>query len=75
MGSCALEKLQALATAREAIEEPGSQDPVPPSSCQHSSVSAPHVQPSGKEDVPIKTAQVGAKAGQTTRILSDLDSK
>jgi hypothetical protein len=33
------------------------------------------VQPSGKEDVPIKTIQVGTEAGQITHISSDLDSK
>jgi hypothetical protein len=74
-GACALEKLQALAAAHEAIEEPGGQDPTPPSSRQRGSASAPHVQPSGKEDIPIKTVQVETEAGQTTRILGDLNSK
>jgi hypothetical protein len=74
-GACALEKLQALAAARKATTEPGGQDPAPPRSCQHSSASAPRVQSSGKEDVPIKTVQVGAEAGQTTHISADLDSK
>jgi hypothetical protein len=74
-GACALEKLQALAAAREAVKEPGGQDPAPPSSLQRGSVSAPRVQPSGKEDVPINTVQVGTEAGQTTRISSDLDIK
>jgi hypothetical protein len=74
-GACALEKLQALAAAHEAAEEPGGQDPAPPSSRQCGSVSAPHVQPSGKEDIPVKTVQVGTKAGQTTRISGDLDNK
>jgi hypothetical protein len=55
VGACALEKLQALAAAREAVEEPGGRDPVPPSSRQRGSVSAPRVQPSGKEDVSVKT--------------------
>jgi hypothetical protein len=73
--ACALEKLQALAAAQEAAEEPGGQDPAPPISRQRSSVSAPHMQPSGKEDVPVKIVQVGTEAGQTTRISSDLDSK
>jgi hypothetical protein len=54
-GACALEKLQALAAAHEAAEEPGGQDPAPPSSCQHDSISEPCVQPSGKEDIPVKT--------------------
>jgi hypothetical protein len=63
IGACALEKLQALAAAREAAVEPGSQDPAPPSSRQRGSASAPHVQSSAKEDVPIKTIQVKAEAG------------
>jgi hypothetical protein len=67
-----LEKLQALAAAREADEEPGGQDLAPSSSCQCGSASAPRVQP---EDIPMKTAQVGTEAGQTTRISGDLDSK
>jgi hypothetical protein len=67
-----LEKLQALAAAREAAEEPGGQDLAPSSSCQRGSASAPRVQP---EDVSVKTIQVGTVAGQTTRISGDLDSK
>jgi hypothetical protein len=74
-GACALEKLQALAVAREATEELGGQNPAPPSSHQHGSVSAPRVQPFVKEDVPVKTVQVGAEAGQTTRVSGDLDNK
>jgi hypothetical protein len=73
--ACALEKLQALAVAREATEEPGGQDPAPPSSHQCGSVSAPRMQLSGKEDVLVKTIQVGTEAGQTARISNDLDSK
>jgi hypothetical protein len=75
MGPCALEKLQALAAAREAIEEPGGQDPTPLSSCQRGSASAPHVQPSGKEDIPVKTVQVETEVGQTSHILGYLNSK
>jgi hypothetical protein len=74
-GVCALEKLQALAATREAAKEPGGQDPASSSSCQHGSASAPRVQPSGKEDIPVKTVQVGTEAGQTTRISGDLDNK
>jgi hypothetical protein len=55
MGAYALEKLQAPAAAHEAVEEPGGQDPAPPSSRQRGSVTAPRVQPSSKEDVPVKT--------------------
>jgi hypothetical protein len=74
-GACALEKLRALAAACEAAAEPGNQDPAPPSSHQCGSASAPCVQPSAKEDVPVKTIQIRAEAGQTTLVSSDLDSK
>jgi hypothetical protein len=33
------------------------------------------VQLSTKEDVPIKTVQVGAEASQTIRVSGDLDNK
>jgi hypothetical protein len=71
-GVSALEKLQALAAAREAAEEPGGQDLTPSSSRQCGSALAPRVQP---KDVPVKTVQVGTAAEQTTRISGDLDSK
>jgi hypothetical protein len=74
-GACELEKLQALAAAREAAAEPGGQDPALPSSLQRGSTLAPHVQPSAKEDIPINTIQIGVEAAQTTRISSDLDNK
>jgi hypothetical protein len=61
--------------ACEAAEEPGGQDHTPLSSRQCSSVLAPDVQPSGKEDIPVKTVQVGTEAGQTTCVSGDLDSK
>jgi hypothetical protein len=60
---------------REAVEEPRGQDPAPSSSRQRDSASAPRVQPSGKEDIPMKTVQVRTEAVQTTRISGDLDSK
>jgi hypothetical protein len=75
VGVFVLEKLQALAAAREATEEPGGQDLTPLSSCQRGLASTPRVQPSGKEDVPVKTVQVGTEARQITRISGDLDSK
>jgi hypothetical protein len=75
MGVCALEKLQALAVAHEATEEPGGQDPAPSSSCQRGSALAPCVEPSDKENVPAKTVQIETEAGQTTRISGDQDSK
>jgi uncharacterized Zn finger protein (UPF0148 family) len=71
-GVSALEKLQALAAAHEATEEPGGQDLSPSSSHQRGSASSPHVQPEG---VPVKTIQVGTEAEQTTHISGDLDSK
>jgi hypothetical protein len=33
------------------------------------------MQPSAKEDVRVKTIQIGAEASQTTRVSGDLDSK
>jgi hypothetical protein len=33
------------------------------------------VQPFAKEDVPVKTIQIGAEAAQTTHLSSDLESK
>jgi hypothetical protein len=74
-GACALEKLQALAVAREAVVEPRDQRTAPPGSRQRVSTSAPRVQLSAGEDVPTKTIQIGADATQTTRISGDLDSK
>jgi hypothetical protein len=60
-GVSALEKLQTLAAQHEAVE-PGSLDQAPSSSRQHGSSSAPHVQPSGKEGVPVKTVQIRVDA-------------
>jgi hypothetical protein len=74
-GACALEKLQALAAAREAVAEPRDQSTASPGSRQRVSTLAPRVQPSPGEDVPMKTIQIGADAAQTTRISGDLDSK
>jgi hypothetical protein len=74
-GACALEKLQALAVAREAVAEPRDQSTAPPGSRQRVLTPAPRVQLSAGEDVPMKTIQIGADAAQTTRISGDLDSK
>jgi hypothetical protein len=65
-GACALEKLQAMAAAHEAAAEPEDQDPVTPSTRQRGSASASRVQLSAKEDVPVKTVQIRAEAGQIT---------
>jgi hypothetical protein len=74
-GVSALEKLQALAAQHEAAAGPGSPDQAPSSLRQRGSSSAPRVQPSGKEDVSVKTIQIGVDAAQTTRIAGDLDNK
>jgi hypothetical protein len=74
-GACALEKLQALAVAREAAVEPGGQDPVPLSSRLRGSASALRAQPSAKEDVPMKTVQIEVEAAWTTHVSGDLDNK
>jgi hypothetical protein len=74
-GVSALEKLQALAAPRDTAVEPGDQDPTPSSSHQRGSALVPHVQPSAKEDIPVKTIQIRAKAAQTTSVSGDLDIK
>jgi hypothetical protein len=74
-GVSTIEKLQALAAQHEAAAGSGSPDQAPSSSRQRGSSSAPHVQPSGKEDIPVKTIQIGADVAQTTHITGDLDSK
>jgi hypothetical protein len=71
----ALEKLQALAAQHEVAAGPGGWRQEPSSSRQCGSSPAPHVQPSGREDVPMKAIQIGADAAQMTRITGDLDSK
>jgi hypothetical protein len=48
-----LEKLQALAAQHEAVAGPGGRDQEPSSSRQLGSLSAPRVQPTGSEDVPV----------------------
>jgi hypothetical protein len=70
-----LEKFQALAASREATTGPEGQELTPSSSRQHCSTSAPHVQPSNIEGVPMKIVQIGADVAQTTRIVEDLDKK
>jgi hypothetical protein len=74
-GVSTLEKLQALAAQHETAARPSCWDHEPSSSRQHGLSSAPHVQPSGSKDVPVKTIQIGMDAAQTTRIVGDLDSK
>jgi hypothetical protein len=54
-GACALEKLQALAAAREAVAELRDQSTAPPGSRQRVSTPTPRVQLSAGEGVPMKT--------------------
>jgi hypothetical protein len=74
-GVSALEKLQALAATHEVATGQGTPDQPPPSSCHRVSSSAPHVQPSDGEDVPMKIVQIGPDAAQTTRIVGNLGDK
>jgi hypothetical protein len=53
-GVFTLEKLQVLVSAHEVASGEGALDQAPSSSCQRISSSAPHVQPSDGEDVPVK---------------------
>jgi hypothetical protein len=74
-GISALEKLQALAARHNVAARPGSSDQTPSSSHQRGSSLAPRVQPSSKEDIPMKTIQIGADASQTTYIMRYLNTK
>jgi hypothetical protein len=68
VGVSALEKLQALAAQHEAAAGLESSNLAPSSTRQRGSSLAPRVQSSTKEDIPMKTVQIGADAAQTTRI-------
>jgi hypothetical protein len=59
-GVSALEKLQALVVAEEVVASYGAPDQAPLTLHQRGSSSAPHVQPSGIEDVPMKIIEIGA---------------
>jgi hypothetical protein len=74
-GVSALEKLQALAVAHEAAAGHGDKDPAPSSLHQHGSTSAPRVQPSDNEDIPVKVVQINTDATQTTHVVGGLGDK
>jgi hypothetical protein len=74
-GVSALEKLQPLAPSCEATAGPSGQDMTPLSSHQRGLASAPRMQLSDNEGVPVKTIHIEADAAQTIRIAGDLDSK
>jgi hypothetical protein len=74
-GVSVLETLQALVVTYEVAAGQGAPDQAQSSSRQHVSSSAPYVQPSDSEDVPVKVVQIGADAAQTTRIAGNLGDK
>jgi hypothetical protein len=74
-GVPALEKLQVLAVTHEVAASQGVLDQAPSSLHQHVSSSAPHVQPSDSEDVPMKVIQISTDAAQTNRIAENLGDK
>jgi hypothetical protein len=74
-GVFALEKLQALAATHEVAVGQGAPDQAPLSLHQRISSSAPCVQPSDGEVVPVKVIQIGADATQTTRVVGNLGDK
>jgi hypothetical protein len=70
-----LEKLHTSAVVHEATAGFGKQDQAPSTSRKHVSSSAPHVQPSNGEDIPVKVIQISVDAVQITRITENLDDK
>jgi hypothetical protein len=60
----ALEKLQVLVVTHEVDAGQGALDQAPSSLRQRISSSAPRVQPSDGEDVPVRVIQIGAGAAQ-----------
>jgi hypothetical protein len=67
-----VEKLHALAV-ETARPDDGGRDPS--TSCTKAPTKVPKVQPSGADDSPIKTIQVGVDSSQTTRIAGNLEEK
>jgi hypothetical protein len=74
-GVSALEKLQAQAVTQEVATGHGRQYQAPLSSHQRGSSSAPRVQPSDNEDIPVNVVQIGTDVTQTTPIAGNLDDK
>jgi hypothetical protein len=71
-GTFALEKFQALAVAQKDVAGHDEQDQAPLSSHMCDSASAPRVQPSDNEDIPMKVIQIGTDAAQTICIMENL---
>jgi hypothetical protein len=70
--AAAVEKLHALA-AEAARPDDGGKDPT--TSGTKAPAKVPKVQPSGADDGPVKTIQVGTDSSQTTRIAGNLGEK
>jgi hypothetical protein len=68
----AVEKMHALAI-EAAHPDDGGRDPS--TLCTKAPAKVPKVQPSGADDVPVKTIQLSADSPQTTRIEGDLEEK
>jgi hypothetical protein len=74
-GAFALQKLQALVAAQQDAAGHDELDQAPSSSLQRDSTSAPHMQPSDKEDIPVKIIQISTDSAQTTHIVGNLGDK
>jgi ribonuclease HI len=68
----AIEKLHALATEVARLDDEGRD---PSTSCTKTPAKVPKVQPSGADDVPVKTTRLGVDSSQTTRITGNLEEK
>jgi hypothetical protein len=68
----AVEKLHALA-AEAARPDDGGRDPS--TSCTKTPAKVPKVQPTGADDVPVKTIRLSEDSSQTTRIVGNLEEK
>jgi hypothetical protein len=67
-----VEKMHALAV-EAARPDDGGRDPS--TSCAKTPAKLPKVQPSGADDVPVKTIRLSADSSQTTHIAGDLEEK
>jgi hypothetical protein len=67
-----IEKLHALAAETARPNDEG-RDPL--TSCTNTPAKVPKVQPSGADDIPVKTIRLSGDFSQTTRIAGDLEEK
>jgi hypothetical protein len=68
----AVEKLHPLAAEAARPDDEGRD---PSTSCTKTPTKVPKVQPSGADDIPVKTIRLSADSSQTTRIAGDLEEK